>query len=386
MNEELQHAIRASVDALLQSGDWASYQATIIESLRSEIQRQVDVSHVRFCSSGSLAVELALRGIGIRDGDEVICCALDYPGNIRAIRLLGAVPVVVDTLPGRWTIDAAQVAAAGSDKTKAVLVSHLYGEVADVKRLRDVCDQHGWALIEDVCQMPAARIDTKPLGSFGHVAAFSFGGSKPLTAGCGGAVVTCDDRIAQRITTYADRPSDCFAISPLQAAVLLPQWQRAHELAQQQAALVRQLINSCRPATRNWTWHDESLTTLDTCYYKVPFLISPATCDRNANEADNAVERNGGIDAAKTSEQRDRLIQKLSDAGIRAGESFRVIKKSIAGRGRIVSFENADAMTMRGVLLDHRNLAGPSHCLHALSKQLIALHDQCEKGSMRKGV
>jgi dTDP-4-amino-4,6-dideoxygalactose transaminase len=273
-------------------------------------------------------------------------------------------------------MDASQVAEAGSDKTKAVLVSHLYGEIADVKRLRDTCDQHRWALVEDVCQMPAARFDGKPLGSLGHVAAFSFGGSKPLTAGCGGAVVTSDDRIAQRITTYADRPSDCFAISPLQAAVLLPQWQRAHELAQQQAALVRQLINTCRPATCSWTWPDDSLTALETCYYKVPFLITPATCDQNANDADNRVKRSGGIDAAKTMEQRDRLIHKLSDAGVRAGEPFRVIKKSIAGRGRIVSFENAEAMTMRGVLLDHRNLAGSSHSMHALSKQLIALHDQ----------
>ncbi|MGV3485737.1 MAG: DegT/DnrJ/EryC1/StrS family aminotransferase [Planctomycetaceae bacterium] len=356
---DLHNEILASVQRALAEGDWSQYRSRTVDALRDEIAGQLGVETVRLCSSGSAAIELALRACHLREGDEVICPALDYPGNLRAIRLLGASPVIVDSAAGRWTIDVAQVETAGSAHTRAVVVSHLYGEIADVQRLRALCDERGWTLIEDVCQMPGAVSDGRPLGSFGHVAAFSFGGSKPLTAGCGGAVATNDQRIRQRMATYSDRPSDAFPVSPLQAAALLPQWRRLERLVQRQQASLAALIAACKDQTPNWQWPsvaDEARTR--SSYYKVP------------------------IEATGSSGQKDEYLARLSGsllhADICVGAPFRVHTKVMQGRGRLVSFQNAAQLVARTFLLDHRHLLGTSDTLISLAAKLIAAHDTSE--------
>jgi perosamine synthetase len=355
-DQELHEAIRDSITRLLQSGEWASYQSPVLDELRIEIASQLGVAHVRLCSSGSLAMELAFRGCGIQEGDEVICPALDYPGNIRAVRLLGAIPVIVDTLPDRWTIDPEQVAAAGSEKTKAVVVSHLYGEIADVKRLRSVCDERSWKLIEDVCQMPGTLVEGKPLGSFGDVAAFSFGGSKPLTAGCGGAVVNHDARLSQRIAAYADRPSDMFAVSPIQAALLLPQWQRIQSLVARQTTRIRELVLLCQSQTMRWRWPTQIVTQEPRCFYKIPIRMHEGA----AGEQSQALHRE--------------TMERFANQSIRVGDPFRVISRAVAGRGRVCGFKNAERVASQTVLLDHRNLAGSSESLRSLADRLVAVH------------
>jgi len=351
--------IQASIERLFASGDWANYRSPVLEELKAEIAQQVGVSTVRLCSSGSLAIELALRGCGLREGDEVVCPALDYPGNIRAVRLLHGMPVVVDTAPGRWTIDVEQVAQAGTDRTRAVIVSHLYGEIADVDRLRSLCDERGWSLVEDACQMPGGRIANRILGSFGHVAAFSFGGSKPLTAGSGGAVVTSDPRIAQRITAYLDRPSDATALSPLQAAVLLPQWRRLDQLIAHQQSNLRRLIDETSPSTPRWRWPNQYQPDHGVCYYKIPIEL---VANSDGSESFCEIERRQIIDA-------------LELAGRSAGLPFCVITKMANGRGYMHGNKNAEKIALRNVLLDHRCIAESSESVSELAKQLIAVHD-----------
>jgi perosamine synthetase len=355
-DQELHDAIRSSVDRLLKSGEWASYRAAVLDELRSEIEAQLGTAHVRLCSSGSLAMELAFRGCGIHEGDEVICPALDYPGNIRALRLLGAIPVIVDTLTNRWTLDPEQISLAGSDKTKAVVVSHLYGEIADVKRLRRLCDERNWKLIEDACQMPGTTLDGKPLGSFGDVAAFSFGGSKPLTAGCGGAVVTNDPRIVQRIAAYGDRPSDMFAMTPIQAALLLPQWQRIQTLITRQMTKIKELVSLCQVQTPHWQWPIEDIRSGPRCFYKIPIRMNVGALAET-----NQTMHPGGFDL-------------FANRSIRVGEPFRVVNRVVAGRGRIVGFANAEQIAHQTVLLDHRHLAGSSESLRSLADRLVAVH------------
>ncbi len=214
LDQQIQQQIHRHVDELLQTGQWAAYHHPLLDQLRQMISMQLGVSHVRFCPSGSAAVELALRACNLDHGAEVICSALDYPGNIRAVRLLDLQPVIVDVAADRFTISPRDIELASSAQTRAVLVSHLYGDIAPVDELRRLCDSHDWWLIEDVCQMPGASLGHQKLGSFGHVAAFSFGGNKPISSGAGGAIVTSDRRIAARIDQYVDRPSDSLTISP----------------------------------------------------------------------------------------------------------------------------------------------------------------------------
>jgi hypothetical protein len=95
-----------------------------------------------------------------------------------------------------------------------------------MRKLRELADARGLFLVEDTCQVPGALVDGRPAGSWGHVAALSFGGSKLLTSGRGGAVLAADPRVSQRIRVFADRGNEAFPLSELQAAVLLPQLRR----------------------------------------------------------------------------------------------------------------------------------------------------------------
>ena len=354
----LHDEIRASVELLLADGQWARYRCDLNDALRAEITVQTGVQIVRLCSSGSMAMELALRGCHLTSGDEVICPALDYPGNVRAVRLLGATPVIVDCAADRWTLDVDQVESAGSARTRAVIASHLYGEIAEVDRLRSVCDQRGWILVEDVCQMPGGKIGTRALGSFGHVSAFSFGGSKPITSGCGGAVVTEDRRIAQRIAAHAERPSDACSISPLQAAVLLPQWRHLPRLVTRQRDSLSTLLDHCQPRTAHWLWPQLPDERSPRSYYKIPVQVA-------SSENGTAIEI-----------LRQRAQERLLQAGVVVGSPFRTLSKVLPGRGRLRGCQNADHMVARNVLLDHRDLIGPRDRLHCLAKTLIAVHDQ----------
>jgi dTDP-4-amino-4,6-dideoxygalactose transaminase len=149
------------------------------------------VRHAWLGSSGTIAVELALRGLKVAAGDEVILAAYDFPGNFRAIEAIGARPMLVDLAPGTWTLDVDHVEAAISPVTKAIVVSHLHGSLADMQRLCELANERGLTIVEDACQVPGASISGRPTGSWGDCGILSFGGSKLLTAGRGGAITRC---------------------------------------------------------------------------------------------------------------------------------------------------------------------------------------------------
>ncbi len=197
-------------------------------------------------------MEIALRAAGIGSGDEVILAAFDYPGNFRSIELVGAQPVLVDVAPGRVTLDPAGFEAAASDRVRAVIVSHLFGQAAPMDEIGAACGARGWVLIEDACQVPGMQIGGRPAGSFGDLATVSFGGSKLLTAGSGGALLTRDERIAARLGPWIDRPSDAFPLSPLQASVLLPQIERLAEMNRRRAETVRFLLQGWGEHLPRW--------------------------------------------------------------------------------------------------------------------------------------
>jgi dTDP-4-amino-4,6-dideoxygalactose transaminase len=168
-------------------------------------------------------VELGLRGVGVKAGDEVVLAAYDFKANFTNVLTLGAIPVLVDIRADDWQLDVAQVEAALSPQTRAVIASHLHGGLVDMPRLRELADRHGCAIIEDACQSPGAVVAGRPAGTWGDVGVYSFGGSKLLTAGRGGAVFTSRDDVAQRIRLYTQRGNEAYPLSEMQAAVLLPQ-------------------------------------------------------------------------------------------------------------------------------------------------------------------
>jgi len=190
---------------------------------------QFGTDFIRLTCSGTIAVELALRGTGVTAGDEVILAGYDFPGNFRAVEAVGATPVLVDVAVSGWTIDPAQLPLAESPAVKAVIVSHLHGQLAPIGEICRWAAERRIAVVEDACQVPGARIGGKTAGSWGTAAVLSFGGSKLLTAGRGGAVLTSSHEVAQRMTVFAERGNDAFPLSQLQAAALLPQLKQLDE-------------------------------------------------------------------------------------------------------------------------------------------------------------
>ncbi len=205
---------------------------------------------VQLCCSGTIGVELALRGCKIGPGDEVIMAAYDFPGNFRAIEATGATVVLVDIGDKSWTINSVdELEQAIRPKTKGLIVSHLHGTMAPMRVISEWATTQKIALIEDACQAPGAVVDGQPVGSWGDVSILSFGGSKLLSAGRGGAVLTNDLRIDQRMRVFRDRGNDAFAMSELQAAVLEPQLAWLDSKRARHAAAV-ELIESQLTSTR----------------------------------------------------------------------------------------------------------------------------------------
>ncbi|MDT8317456.1 MAG: DegT/DnrJ/EryC1/StrS family aminotransferase [bacterium] len=150
--------------------------------------------------NGTDALVLILRALGVGDGDEVITVPNSFIATTEAITATGARPVFVDVDPDSFNIDPMKIEAAITDKTKALIPVHLYGQPADMRAIMDIALRHGLKVIEDSAQAHGAEYDGKRTGSLGHAAAFSFYPGKNLGClGDGGAVVTSDSDLAERV-------------------------------------------------------------------------------------------------------------------------------------------------------------------------------------------
>jgi dTDP-4-amino-4,6-dideoxygalactose transaminase len=218
-DESVRQVLRRMVD----SGEWGRYHGPHVPELCRRLAEYHSVEHVLTCCSGTSAVELALRGVGVQEGDEVIAAAYDFKANFQNILHLKAVPVLVDLDPATWQLDPTRIEAALSPKTRAIVVSHLHGGVVAMPHVRQIADAHGIAVVEDACQNPGAMLFGRRAGTWGDVGVLSFGGSKLLTAGRGGAILTSRPEIVERIKRHVLRGNDAYPLSEIQAAILRPQ-------------------------------------------------------------------------------------------------------------------------------------------------------------------
>jgi dTDP-4-amino-4,6-dideoxygalactose transaminase len=226
---------------LIADGSWQRYSGPHGTALQQLLLHRHQRQHCHLCCSGTAAMELALRAAGVEAGTEVILSAYDFKSNLINILMLGARPVLVDTVPDLPVLDPVAVEAAISPSTRAVIASHLHGLAAPLSALSEIAGRHRITIIEDACQNPGACLAGQPAGARGDLAILSFGGSKLLTAGRGGAVLTDNPQFAQRITLHTQRGNDAWPLSELQAAVLLPQLQQLDQQNRHRAAAVRQL-------------------------------------------------------------------------------------------------------------------------------------------------
>jgi dTDP-4-amino-4,6-dideoxygalactose transaminase len=195
-----------SLHAVLQSTQFIlGPQASALEQ---EVAEYCGVGHAVAVGNGTDALHLVLRALGVGPGNEVITSAFTFIGTAEPISYCGATPVFVDIEPDTLNIDPAAVEAAITPRTRAVVPVHLFGQCADLTRLRMICEQHRLALVEDCAQAIGADWEGIRCGSVGVAGCFSFYPSKNLGCyGDGGMVVSRDAKLAEEIRVLRNHGS-----------------------------------------------------------------------------------------------------------------------------------------------------------------------------------
>lgn len=177
---------------------WISSEGPFVERLETELAARVGRRYGIAVCNGTAALEVAVAALGLGPGDEVILPTFTIISCAAAIVRAGATPVVVDSDPRTWNMAVAQVAAAITPRTRAIMVVHIYGLPVDMDPLLALAAQHGLAVIEDAAEMHGQTYRGRPCGSLGTLSTFSFYPNKHITTGEGGMVLTDDPALAER--------------------------------------------------------------------------------------------------------------------------------------------------------------------------------------------
>lgn len=197
-HEELHDEIHNAIGGVIERGDFVL--GSEVEAFEREFASYCETKHCVAVGSGLDALMLAMKGVGIGSGDEVITAANTFVATALAIQHAGAIPVLVDHDPKTYTLDPRRISAAITSRTKAIIPVHLYGHPAEMQMIQAIADEHGLIVIEDAAQAHGARYRDRRCGNMSTAGAFSFYPGKNLGAmGDGGAVVTNDDSLAQWI-------------------------------------------------------------------------------------------------------------------------------------------------------------------------------------------
>ncbi|MFP6767160.1 MAG: DegT/DnrJ/EryC1/StrS family aminotransferase, partial [Planctomycetaceae bacterium] len=252
------------------------------------------------------------------------------------------------------------VEAAITDATRALLVSHLHGGLVDMPLLRDLADARGLAIIEDACQVPGARVCGRTAGTWGDVAVLSFGGSKLLSAGRGGALLTNDEGVVQRVKLYTQRGNEAYPLSELQAALLVPQLDTLSESNQRRGLAANRLIEDLAacPGLRPFT--NPLLDDSQPGYYKLGLQFNPTDC--------------GNL-------SRDAFAKAVRCEGVAIDPGFRSLHKSHARRRFTAAHEmpHADQADSNVLVLHHPVLLGSDEDLQQVLTAVDRVTDQAEE-------
>jgi len=177
-------------------------QGENVKRFEKEFAEYIGVKHAISTNSGTSALHVAVLGLGLKEGDEVITTPFSFAASSNCILYVGAKPVFVDIDAKTYNIDVNKIEEKITDKTKAILPVHLYGQTANMEKIMEIAKKHGLKVIEDACQSHGAHYNGKIAGSMGDVSAFSFYPTKNMTTGEGGMVTTNDDELAKKIRDF----------------------------------------------------------------------------------------------------------------------------------------------------------------------------------------
>ena len=228
---------------------WISSEGPFVKEFEQKMSATVGRQYGIAVSNGTAALEVAAQALGIGVGDEVIMPAFTIISCAMAVTKLGAVPVLVDSDLHTWNMNVEEIEEKITDRTKAIMIVHLYGLPVEVDPIMDLARKHNLKVIEDAAEMHGQTYHGRPCGSFGDISTFSFYPNKHVTTGEGGMVVTDDEELAERcrlirnlcfrkdVRYVHDEISDNYRFTNLQAAVGLAQLERLDEFIQRKRAM-----------------------------------------------------------------------------------------------------------------------------------------------------
>lgn len=178
---------------------WISSRGAFIDRFESDFCRLTGSSHATTVSNGTTALHAALLALGLGPGDEVIVPSFTYIAAVNAVRYVGATPVFVDSETDYWQLDVAQLPALITPRTRAIVVVHVYGHPSPMAEIGAIARAHDLFVVEDCAEALGARIGNQWVGTFGHLATYSFFGNKTVTTGEGGMVCSDDADLIARV-------------------------------------------------------------------------------------------------------------------------------------------------------------------------------------------
>lgn len=181
---------------------WISSRGHFVTDFENAFASYIGMKYATGVCNGTVAIHLAMVALGINKGDEVIVPTFTYVASANPILMVGATPVFVDSLKDSWQMDPADIERKITNKTKAIVVVHLYGHPCDMDTIMAIAKAHQLIVIEDCAEAIGSEYKGKKIGSWGDVACFSFFGNKTITCGEGGMVMTNDEGLYDKLVHF----------------------------------------------------------------------------------------------------------------------------------------------------------------------------------------
>jgi len=232
----------------------STYVSTVgpfVPEFEKKFAEYLKVKRAVSTQSGTAAIHVALRELGIGSGDEVIVPVTTFIATVNPVMYVGATPVFVDIDPRTWNIDPKEVEKAVTPRTKAIIPVHLYGNPCDMDSLMEISNKHGIVVIEDATESLGATYKGKMTGTFGKIGTFSFNGNKIMTTGGGGMIVTDDEKLADHMKFLVNQARDeskgyyhpeigfNYRMTNLEASLGLAQFERLSEFLEKKSEFRR---------------------------------------------------------------------------------------------------------------------------------------------------
>jgi dTDP-4-amino-4,6-dideoxygalactose transaminase len=295
---------KRNLQKVIDSNGWGIFRGSNVRAFGEKFAQYHGARYGIPCANATIALEIQLRALGIKPGDEVITTVYTCIPTVTGILNVGAIPVFVDIDENTYCIDPKLIEGKITVRTKAIIVVHLYGSIADLDAVGKVAKRHKLYLIEDAAQVPGSFWNGKAVGAYGVTASFSFQEAKSMSAGEGGIILTNNRELAEIMRSYINcgriTPHDRtkrrvlggnYRMTEFQAAILLAQLDSLETESKKRAENAKRLTRGLNGIPGIKTLAADRRTTMQTYYL---YVFSFPRCEGISREAFiNAINAEG---------------------------------------------------------------------------------------------